>query len=98
MHLLPDVRLLQTLRFQISNKCFIHSPAKKRPELYDQALAVSELIRIGVFRCGIIDKTAMREVEFWHEICRMCKVSTSFLQKYNHTKYCTIAIEIKEKN
>ncbi len=35
-------------------------PPKKKPELYDQALAVSEN-QIEVFRSGIIDKTAMNE-------------------------------------
>ena len=52
-------------------------PPKKKPELYDQALAVSEN-QIEVFRSGIIDKTAMNEAveQFWHEICYMGKVST----------------------
>ena len=59
----------------ISNKCFIHSPAEKRPELCDQALAVSDDQTV-VFRCGIIDKTEMYEAEVWHEICYMGKVST----------------------
>jgi hypothetical protein len=35
-------------------------PPKKKPELYDQARAVSEN-QIEVFRSGIIDKTAMYE-------------------------------------
>ena len=35
-------------------------PPKKKPELYDQALAVSEN-QIEVFRSGIIDKTVMDE-------------------------------------
>ncbi len=35
-------------------------PPKKKPELYDQALAASEN-QIEVFRSGIIDKTAMNE-------------------------------------
>jgi hypothetical protein len=35
-------------------------PPKKKPELYDQALAVSEN-QIELFRSGIIDKTAMNE-------------------------------------
>ena len=35
-------------------------PPKKTPELYDQALAVSEN-QIEVFRSGIIDKTVMDE-------------------------------------
>jgi hypothetical protein len=42
------------------NKRFIHSPAEKKPELYDQALAVSEN-QIEVFRSGIIDKTMKDE-------------------------------------
>ena len=52
-------------------------PPKKKPELYDQALAVSEN-QIVVFRSGIIDKTVMNEAvdNFWHEICYMGKVST----------------------
>ena len=54
-------------------------PPKKKPELYDQARAVSEN-QIEVFRSGIIDKTAMCEAEFWHEICYMGEVSTSYLQ------------------
>ena len=64
------------------NLCYLTSvlsivPPKKRPELYDQALAVSEN-QIEVFRSGIIDKTAMNEAveQFWHEICYMGKVST----------------------
>ena len=48
------------VRFQISNKRFIHSPAEKKPELYDQVLAVSEN-QIKVSRSGIIDKTEMNE-------------------------------------
>jgi len=52
----------------IPNKCFIHSPAEKRPELGDQALAVSD-DQTMVFRSGIIDKTVMYEAEVWHEIC-----------------------------
>ena len=44
----------------IFNKCFIHSPAEKKPELFDQELAGSEN-QIEVFRSGIIDKTAMNE-------------------------------------
>jgi hypothetical protein len=54
----------------ISNKCFIHSPAEKRPELGDQALAVSDDQTV-VFRCGIIDKTEMYEADsrmHWHDI------------------------------
>ena len=54
----------------ISNKCFIHSPAEKRPELCDQALAVSDDQTV-VFRCGIIDKTEMYEADsqtHWHDI------------------------------
>jgi hypothetical protein len=35
-------------------------PPKKKPEVYDQARAVSEN-QIEVFRSGIIDKTAMYE-------------------------------------
>ena len=35
-------------------------PPKKRPELYDQALAVSEN-QIELLRSGIIDKTVMCE-------------------------------------
>ena len=35
-------------------------PPKKKPELYDQALAVSENL-IEVFKSGIIDKTVMNE-------------------------------------
>ena len=35
-------------------------PPKKKPELCDQALAVSDN-QIEVFRSGIIDKTAMNE-------------------------------------
>jgi hypothetical protein len=35
-------------------------PPKKKPELYDQALAVSEN-QIELFRSGIIDKTMMDE-------------------------------------
>ena len=61
----------------IFNKCFIHSPAEKKPELFDQELAGSEN-QIEVFRSGIIDKTAMNEAveQFLHEICYMGKVST----------------------
>ena len=44
----------------ISIKRFIHSPAEKKPELYDQALALSEN-QIKVSRSGIIDKTVMNE-------------------------------------
>ena len=43
-----------------TNKCFIHSPAEKKPELYDQALAVSEN-QIKASQSGIIDKTVMNE-------------------------------------
>ena len=43
-------------------------PPKKKPELCDQALAVSKN-QIEVIRSEIIDKTAMCEAEFWHEIC-----------------------------
>ena len=52
-------------------------PPKKKPELYNQALAVSEN-QVEVFRSGIIDKTAMNEAvePFWHEICYMGKVLT----------------------
>ncbi|MBL7177724.1 MAG: cyclic nucleotide-binding domain-containing protein, partial [Desulfobacteraceae bacterium] len=46
----------------IGNKCFIHSPAEKRPELCNQALAVSDDQAV-VFRCGIIDKTEMYEAD-----------------------------------
>ena len=46
----------------ISNKCFIDSPAEKKPELWDQALAMSEN-QIEVFWSGIIDKTMMYEAE-----------------------------------
>ena len=60
----------------IFNKCSINSPAEKKPELFDQALAESEN-QIEVFRSGIIDKTAMNEAveQFWHEMCYMGKVS-----------------------
>ncbi len=54
----------------ICNKCFIHSPAEKRPELCNQALAVSDDQAV-VFRCGIIDKTEMYEADsrtHWHDI------------------------------
>ena len=44
----------------VSNKRFIDSPAEKKPELYDQALAVSEN-QIVILRSGIIDKTGMDE-------------------------------------
>jgi hypothetical protein len=47
-------------KLKIFNKCSINSPAEKKPELCDQALAVSET-QIDVFRSGIIDKTAMNE-------------------------------------
>ena len=59
----------------ISNKRFIHSPTEKKPELYDQALVISDNQTV-VLRCGIIDKTVMCEAEVWHEICYMGKVST----------------------
>ena len=44
----------------IFNKCSINSPAEKKTELCDQALALPEN-QIEVFRSGIIDKTAMNE-------------------------------------
>jgi len=50
-----------------------------------------------VFRSGIIDKTTMYEAEFWHGMCYMGKVSTSYLQYYNHSKYCTIPTKKKLK-
>jgi len=84
-----------TIFLQILNKGFIHSPAKKEAKTFDLVLA-SLTNQNLILRCGS-DKTTMYEAEFWHGICRMGKVSTSYLQCYNHAKYCTISTKIKQK-
>ena len=70
----------------ISNKRFIHSPAEKKPELGDQALAVSEN-QIVVSQCGIIDKTVMCEAvdNFGMKYAIWVKYPPSFYH-YNYSK------------
>ena len=70
----------------ISNKRFIDSPAEKKPELYNQALAVSEN-QIKISQSGIIDKTVMNEAvdNLGMKYAIMGKVST-FSFHYNYSK------------
>ena len=48
------------VEFVILNKCFINSPAAAKARVYYQ-LNLSQDNQVVVFRCGIIDKTAMYE-------------------------------------
>jgi len=70
----------------IPNKRFIHSPAEKNPELYDQLLVVSEN-QIEVFRSGIINKTLMDEAvdNFGMKCAIMVKYPPSLFH-FNYSK------------
>jgi len=74
----------QNLRYLLSVLSIV--PPKKKPELYDQALAVSEN-QIELLRSGIIDKTVMYEAvdDFGMKYAIWVKYPPSLFH-YNYSK------------
>ena len=75
----------------ISNKSFIHSPVKEKAKTNKLSFGRISESDGDISVQGLLIKQRCTKPKCWHEICYMGKVSTSYLQYYNHAKYCTIS-------
>ena len=82
---------------KISNKSFINSPVKEKAKTYKLSFGRISESDGDISVQGLLIKQRCTKPKCWHEICYMGKVSTSYLQYYNHAKYCTISTKIKQK-
>ena len=81
----------------ISNKCFIHSPAKEKAKTSIIELWPYQLIRWLYLGAGLLIKRWCAKPRCWHEMCYMGKVSTFFFIIISKANVSYLFQKIKKK-
>ncbi len=81
----------------ISNKCFIHSPAKEKAKTSIIEFWPYQLIRWLYLGAGLLIKRWCAKPRCWHEMCYMGKVSTFFFIIISKANVAYFFQKIKKK-